>query len=198
MAVEAAREKKALGLVVLDLKNICNFADFFLICHGTSTRHAQAIADSVEEKLSRNDLRCNHIEGKNLGQWILMDFIDVIVHIFTKEHREFYGLERLWGDAGRVPLPAEKVEKVKAVAEKAEIVEPPAAGAGKAGRGTAKAKRVAAKVKRVKAVAEKGERVTAKAVGRVKAKAAAKRSEKGGLVTARKPRATKPEKSSRK
>ncbi|MEW5806585.1 MAG: ribosome silencing factor [Acidobacteriota bacterium] len=111
MAVDAAREKMAFDIIVLNLKNICNFTDYFLICHGTSTRQVQAISDSIDEKLSRNDFHCNHIEGKNLGHWILMDYIDFVVHIFMKEHREFYGLERLWGDAKRVPLPPEKLEK---------------------------------------------------------------------------------------
>jgi len=113
LAVEAARDKKACDLVILNLKGICNFADYFLICHGNSTRQVEAICDSIEEKLYKSDIYCNHIEGKREGLWILMDYSDFIVHIFTRDHREFYNLERLWGDAKRVPIPLEKIEALK-------------------------------------------------------------------------------------
>jgi len=113
LAVEAVRDKKAYDLVILNLKNICNFADYFLICHGTSTRQVQAICDSIEEKLYTSNIRCNHIEGKQDGHWVLMDYSDFIVHIFTKEHRDFYNLERLWGDAKRVPIPPEEIRPLK-------------------------------------------------------------------------------------
>ncbi len=99
--------------MILNLKNICNFADYFFLCHGTSTRQVQAICDAIEEKLDKSHIFCNHIEGKKEGLWILMDYSDMIVHIFTKEHRDFYNLERLWGDAKKVPIPPEKTEAPK-------------------------------------------------------------------------------------
>jgi len=99
--------------VILNLKGICNFADYFLICNGNSTRQVEAICNSIEEKLYKSGIRCNHIEGKREGLWILMDYSDFIVHIFTREHREFYNLERLWGDAKHVTIPPEKIEMPK-------------------------------------------------------------------------------------
>jgi len=99
-AVEAALDKKALDLVVLEVGEVCSFTDFFLICTGTSTRHNQTIADEVEERLRRQGIRTVHIEGREEGEWILMDYFDFVVHIFTARTREFYDLERLWR-AGR-------------------------------------------------------------------------------------------------
>jgi ribosome-associated protein len=102
LAVEAALDKKAQDPVVLDLRGISSFTDHFLICHGTSSRHVQAIADAVEEKLRKAGRRGVSIEGYARADWILMDFIDLVVHIFTAEKREFFNLERLWGDAPRM------------------------------------------------------------------------------------------------
>ena len=76
-----------------------------MICHGSSSRQALAIADAVEERLLQEGRRKpKHVEGRRVGEWILMDFIDVVVHVFVEDRREFYGLERLWGDAPRVEL----------------------------------------------------------------------------------------------
>jgi ribosome-associated protein len=95
-AIEAALDKKALDSVVLDLGELCSFTDYFLVCTGTSTRHNQSIADNVEETLKRHGVRPLHIEGYNEGEWILMDYVDFVVHIFSARAREFYDLERLW------------------------------------------------------------------------------------------------------
>jgi ribosome-associated protein len=77
-----------------------------VICHGSSTRQVSAIADSIEERVRETDgTKPKHVEGRRVGDWILMDFIDVVVHVFLEERRQFYGLERLWGDAPRVALP---------------------------------------------------------------------------------------------
>jgi ribosome-associated protein len=94
--IEAALDKKAQDLVWLDLSGICSFTDSFLICTGTSTRHNQTIADSVEERLKKQGVRALHIEGRVEGEWILMDYVDFVVHIFSARAREFYDLERLW------------------------------------------------------------------------------------------------------
>jgi ribosome-associated protein len=103
--VEAALDKKAEDVLVLDLRGLCHFTDYFVICHGSSTRQALAIADEVEERLLEvGRLKPKHVEGRRVGDWILLDFIDVVVHVFVDEKREFYGLERLWGDAPRVAL----------------------------------------------------------------------------------------------
>jgi ribosome-associated protein len=103
--VAAALDKKAEDLVVLDLRNISDVTDYFVICHATSDRQAMTIADHIEERLAR-DLRVkpSSIEGRRRGEWILMDYIDFVVHVFLAEKREFYRLERLWGDAPEIDL----------------------------------------------------------------------------------------------
>lgn len=100
-AIEAALDKKAQDLVWLDLSGICSFTDNFLICTGTSTRQNQTIADSIEEKLKKQGVRPLHIEGYGEGDWILMDYVDFVVHIFSARAREFYDLERLWRSGKR-------------------------------------------------------------------------------------------------
>ena len=95
-AIEAALDKKAQDAVVIELGEICSFTDYFLICTGTSTRHNQSIADSIEETLKRQGVRPLHIEGHSEGEWILLDYVDFVVHIFSARSREFYDLERLW------------------------------------------------------------------------------------------------------
>ena len=82
--------------MVIELGDICSFTDHFIVCTGTSSRHNQTIAEGVEEKLRKLGTRPLHIEGHKEGEWILMDFIDFVVHIFTARAREFYDLERLW------------------------------------------------------------------------------------------------------
>jgi ribosome-associated protein len=95
-AIEAALDKKAQDAVVLELAGICSFTDYFLVCTGTSTRHNQTIADSIEETLKRHGVRPLHVEGHTEGEWILLDYVDFVVHIFSSRAREFYDLERLW------------------------------------------------------------------------------------------------------
>ena len=95
-AIEAALDKKAQELVWLDLSGVCSFTDNFLICTGTSSRHNQTIADSIEEKLKAEGVRPLHVEGYKEGEWILMDYVNFVVHIFSARAREFYDLERLW------------------------------------------------------------------------------------------------------
>ena len=95
-AVEAAIEKKAQNLVVLNLAGICSFTDDFVICTGTSSRQNQAIADAILERLGSQGTRALHIEGYTEAEWILIDYFDFVVHIFSSRTREFYDLERLW------------------------------------------------------------------------------------------------------
>jgi ribosome-associated protein len=103
-AVRAALDKKALDVVVLDLRHTTAFTDFFLLCSGQSVRQVQAIADAIEETLRGTKIRPAHVEGYRRGEWILMDFFTFIVHVFTPQTREFYSLERLWGDAVRIEV----------------------------------------------------------------------------------------------
>jgi ribosome-associated protein len=103
-AIKAVIEKKAEELVALDLREIASFTDYFLICSGTSTRQVQAIADEVVEKLKEQGARPLHVEGYSSGQWVLIDYGDMIVHVFEQRAREFYDLERLWRDAKRLEV----------------------------------------------------------------------------------------------
>ncbi|MBI3600633.1 MAG: ribosome silencing factor [Nitrospinae bacterium] len=92
-------DKKAIDIAALDIKEYSSIADIFFICSGTSFRQVQAIADAVEDELLKKGVKCHHIEGYKAGRWILMDYNDLILHIFHEETRKFYNLERLWGDA---------------------------------------------------------------------------------------------------
>jgi ribosome-associated protein len=103
-AVRAALDKKALDVVVLDLRHTPAFTDFFLLCSGQNVRQAHAIADAIEEALRAVKRPPAHVEGYKRGDWILMDFFTFIVHVFTPQTREFYSLERLWGDAVRIEV----------------------------------------------------------------------------------------------
>jgi ribosome-associated protein len=103
-AVRAALDKKAMDVVVLDLRGTPAFTDFFVLCSGQTARQVKAIADSVEESLRGMRLRPSHIEGYERAEWILMDFFSFIVHVFSPSTREFYALERLWGDAERIEI----------------------------------------------------------------------------------------------
>ena len=98
-AVAAAEDRKALDLKVLHLQKISDFTDYFMICSGTSERQVQAIADAVQERLRASRVRPLHVEGYNRGQWVLIDYGDLVVHVFQEEPRRHYALERLWGDA---------------------------------------------------------------------------------------------------
>ena len=107
-ALRAAGEKKALEMVVLDLREIASFTDYFLITSGTNVRQVQAIADAVQEHL-RKDLGVKpaRVEGYSTAEWVLLDYGDFIFHVFEEKSRRFYDLERLWRDAARVPVPPE-------------------------------------------------------------------------------------------
>jgi ribosome-associated protein len=101
-AVRAAEDKKAEDLVVLDLHKAAGFTDYFVICSGGNPRQIRAIADGVIEALAAEGARPAHVEGYDRSEWILLDYFDFIVHVFARETRVFYGLERLWGNAERV------------------------------------------------------------------------------------------------
>ncbi|MCH4886671.1 ribosome silencing factor [Acidaminobacter sp. JC074] len=96
---KALDDKKAHDIKVLDVKGITSVADYFVIATGTSTKHASSLAESVEEALGEIGLNVSHKEGYRTGEWILLDYLDVVVHVFTNETREFYKLEKMWKDA---------------------------------------------------------------------------------------------------
>ena len=101
-AFEAARDKKALDLIVLDLRGMAAFTDYFIICSGSSAPQIQAISNEIEIRLKKVGKTPDHIEGYRQAQWILMDYSEFVVHIFSPDRRSYYNLERLWRDAGRI------------------------------------------------------------------------------------------------
>jgi ribosome-associated protein len=104
-AIDAARSKKAAEVTVLDLRKTGAFTDYFVICTGANPRQAHAIADAVTQALKAAKVRPAHVEGYERGEWVLLDYFDFIVHVFSPNARQFYGLERLWGNATRIEIP---------------------------------------------------------------------------------------------
>jgi len=101
LAISAAQEIKPETLVLLNLRGISSYTDQFLICSAASERQVRAIADRIEERLALKRSRLHHREGYEEGKWILLDYGDLIIHIFDKETKDYYDLERLWRDAPR-------------------------------------------------------------------------------------------------
>ncbi|HJX90307.1 MAG TPA: ribosome silencing factor [Pyrinomonadaceae bacterium] len=104
-ALHAAADKKALDVVVLDLREIASFTDFFVITSGANERQVQAISDEVYESLKKAGSKAARVEGYKTAEWILLDYGDFIVHVFEQKARQFYDLERLWRESKRVELP---------------------------------------------------------------------------------------------
>lgn len=99
IAVKAADDKRAEDIVALNMKGISLIADYFIICHGNSDKQVQAIAREIKEKAEENQFEVKRIEGFDEAKWILIDLGDVVIHIFHRDERTYYNLERLWGDA---------------------------------------------------------------------------------------------------
>lgn len=105
LAIECAEEKKATDTVVLDLRGVTSFTEFFVITSGSNQRQVQAIADEIVEQLKKRlRSRSIRVEGYSAAEWVLLDYGDFVVHIFNEKSRGFYDLERLWRDAKRVSL----------------------------------------------------------------------------------------------
>ena len=102
LARDLALDKKAESPVILDLAKLTSVAHYFVVMHGNSDRHVRAIGHHIVDSLKDKKVKLWHMEGMDTGQWVLLDFSDVIVHIFYAPVREFYNLERLWGEAARV------------------------------------------------------------------------------------------------
>ncbi|MGB4441015.1 MAG: ribosome silencing factor [Coriobacteriia bacterium] len=118
LAAEAASDKKAGDVVVLDVAQTLVITGYFVIATGTTDRHVRSIADEVEDQLRETaGIKPIGREGEREGRWILLDFADVVVHVFQPDERDFYRLEKLWSDAPRVPLPGDTVEAPEAPAE---------------------------------------------------------------------------------
>jgi ribosome-associated protein len=120
IALSAADDKKARDLLALDISKIASFASYFLLCTGDSSRQMQAIADEIQKKLKEAGILASHVEGYRNSEWILLDYFDLVIHVFSKEAREFYDLERLWRDGKK--LDTEKL--LKAMNKKKATKEP--------------------------------------------------------------------------
>lgn len=103
--VDAVRDRKGEDVIALDLRESDAFTDYFVVCTGQNRRQVQAIADAIETALRAKKLRPAHIEGYDRGEWVLLDYFDFVVHVFSPSARSFYGLERLWGNATPLALP---------------------------------------------------------------------------------------------
>ena len=104
LCVHAAVERKAEDPIVLDVRGVCSFTDYFVIISGRSTRHVQGLAEAIEAELRSKKLSTSKSEGLKEGAWVLLDYSDVVVHIFYSETRKFYDIEGLWHDAPRISL----------------------------------------------------------------------------------------------
>ncbi|MBI4115426.1 MAG: ribosome silencing factor [Candidatus Omnitrophica bacterium] len=102
LALEAADAKQAVEPVVLDVSRLTSVAHYFMIAHGNSDRHVRAIAQNIQDELEKHKIRVWHTEGMSEGRWVLLDYGSIIVHVFYRELRDFYGLERLWGNAPQI------------------------------------------------------------------------------------------------
>ncbi len=105
IAVQAAIERKAIEPTALDIGKVSTFTEQFVICHGTNSRQVQAIADAVQADLKASGRRPLSVEGYQQAEWVLLDYGDFVVHVFVKDKRYFYDLERLWRTAPRLPVP---------------------------------------------------------------------------------------------
>ncbi len=109
-AGEIALSKKAIDVKILDLRELTSVTDFFVVCSGNINVHVKAISDAIIEGLKKQNIKAWHIEGYSALKWVLLDYVDVVVHIFDREIRDFYRLEHLWGDAPMEMLSDQKVK----------------------------------------------------------------------------------------
>ncbi len=104
IAIEVLKNKKAQDIKVIDISELSILADYFIIATGTSSTHVQSLAENLEEKLNEAGFDMHHKEGFRSGSWILLDYYDIVIHLFSKEERDFYNLERLWADATTISI----------------------------------------------------------------------------------------------
>lgn len=103
-AIDLALDRKGVDVTLLDLRGVSNATDYFLLVNGTSDTHVRSIADNIIDEMRKEGMRADHIEGLRSGRWVLIDYIDFVVHVFHPAAREFYQLERLWGDAPAISI----------------------------------------------------------------------------------------------
>jgi len=115
LCVNAALEKKAKNIIILNMQKVTSFADYSIVCSGNSDRQVQSIAQAIEENMKKNGFLPLGIEGERTAQWILMDYADIIVHVFYEPVRDLYDMERLWSDAPRMEIDndAERITRLR-------------------------------------------------------------------------------------
>jgi len=115
LCVNAALEKKAKNIIILNMQKVTSFADYSIVCSGNSDRQVQSIAQAIEENMKKNGFLPLGIEGEKTAQWILMDYADIIVHVFYEPVRDLYDMERLWSDAPRMEIDndAERITRLR-------------------------------------------------------------------------------------
>lgn len=104
LCAEAADDKKAFDILILDLRSLTYITDYFVICSASNTTQVGAISDGIGEALAKAGVHPSHVEGETETSWVLMDYGDIVVHIFDEQTRIYYSLEKLWGDAPRIPF----------------------------------------------------------------------------------------------
>src|SRR5690625_2369778 len=110
LAAKACDDKRAEDIIALDMDELSLVADYFLICHGNTERQVQAVARGIKDALDEQEVTIKRMEGLEQGRWVLVDIGDIVCHVFHKDERSYYNLERLWGDAGHVALDIESKE----------------------------------------------------------------------------------------
>lgn len=116
-ALQAAADKKAFDLTILDLRGIATFTDFFIITNGQNRRQVQAISDGIVEQLKKQGTRAARVEGYQTAEWILIDYGDFVVHIFDDKARSFYDLERLWRESARIDVQPDQLAQIGSLKE---------------------------------------------------------------------------------
>jgi ribosome-associated protein len=110
LCAAGADNKKAFDVLILDIRALTSIADYFVICSGSNTTQVNAIADSIGQALAKAGVHYSHVEGAGEAHWVLMDYGDVVVHVFEEQTRTFYSLEKLWGEAPHIPVTVQPAE----------------------------------------------------------------------------------------
>lgn len=111
LAAKALDGKKGLDIKIIKVRDVSSIADYFVIATGTSNTHVKALADEVEFKLDQEGISVSHVEGYRSDSWILLDYVDVVVHVFSEQAREYYSLERLWQDGEQIDISSTEGEE---------------------------------------------------------------------------------------
>ncbi len=169
-AVKAIEAKKGEDIVILEMdRNSGAFTDYFIVCSGTNPRQLQAIADDVQKQLEEIGQRPNSMEGYNQAEWVLLDYVDFVLHIFSERARKFYDLERLWKSAKRL-TPADLAKSASAKSAGTKLAGTKTAGIRTAGKKQTVGRKTAAKKSSVKRKAAPRKAVRAKAASKTKKK----------------------------